>query len=278
MRRTVAILTLLMLLLSSLLFLPLCSAAAPQPSIPEFTLKSETHPYDVAPTTTVDPYTGQTYVKDDGYHQENKSINIIINNQPFNSYVDADGHSIGLFYNISAKGHFEDSWHYVDNPYWGILNASNSESTVISLSYGNDPRYPTGGFPLQGLVSLGDYEHGQIDFRVQALIGYYTAYGGYYPSNYVFEGETSGWSSAQTITPGDDTVMTEQPTPYQTVTPTSLTTENPTATPLQPITQDEVLFGLGIWQVATIALVVVVVLLVFVLFYLRRRSVGGAVK
>jgi hypothetical protein len=113
---------------------------------------------------------------------------------------------------------------------------------------------------------------------VQALIGYYVAYGGYYASNYVFDGETSGWSDTQTITFGDGSVVTAQPTPYQTVTPTSLATENPTATPIQPNTHDDVMFGLGLWQVATVALSVVVVLLVFVVFYLRRRSVGDSVK
>ncbi len=281
MRRTVALLTILMLFMTSLLVLPLCSAAAPKPSVPEFTLKLEKHPYDVAPTTTVDPYTGQTHVKDDGYHQENKSINIIINNQPFTSYVDTSDHSIGLFYNISAKGHFEDSWHYVDNPYWCTLNASSFENTVISLSYGNDPRYPTGGYPLEGLVSLGDYAHGQIDFRVQALIGYYIAYGGYYPSNYVYNGEISGWSSTQTIALSDGTITTNaSPSPTSTtINPTNQEDQNLTSTSNQSVSGGLVIFGLD-WLsvVVVVLLLVVVVLLVFVVFYLRRRRVGGSVK
>lgn len=104
-----------------------------------------------------------------------------------------------------------------------------------------------------------------------------TTAGAYYINIYPVA-ESSGWSNTQTLTIGDGNVATTQPTNSPTVTPTYSASESLTASPQQPATQDDVLFGLGFWQIATFTLLVVVVLLVFVVFYLRRRSAAGSVK
>jgi hypothetical protein len=192
---------------------------APKPSVPEFSLKVVAYPYYVAPTTTLDPYTGKNVTTQYGYQEENKSIEITIKNQPFSPYVNANGNNIGLFYNITMKGHYEDTWNYAyNNPYRGLLNASDSNYTTISMPIGPHSRVPLGGYPLEG-VDSGD----SVDFQVQAQIGYYNkSYTGMLAPVFVggdfyyfFTGQTSGWSDTQTITiPAS--IPSLEPTTYET--------------------------------------------------------------
>lgn len=216
------------LLLSTLIVL--CTASSiPKPAVPEFTLEVIEHPYDVPPTTTIDPYTGNTTITRFGYHEENRSIEVTIKNPPFSPYTDVDGNNVGLFYNITVKGHYENTWDYCfNNPYRGLLNASDSDYTIISMTIGNHLEVPSGGYPLEG-VDTGD----QVDFQVQAQIGYYNiTYTGMWapvPGGdfyYVFTGESSGWSETQTITIPASTQSPENSssstsTPNQTTEPTT---------------------------------------------------------
>jgi hypothetical protein len=193
-------------------------SSIPKPSVPEFTVKLASYPYDVPPTTTttVDPYTGkETITTQPGYRVENKSIELTIKNQPFTPYTDAEGHIVNLYYNVHVKGHFEDCWrelYSIDELMREEVGAhkqgpaqSSSEYTVISCS----ADYP---------------DDGQVDFQVQALAGYYTewwpALGG--PVKWKFTGQLSNWSNTQTIRMSDGVVSTS-PNP----------TESPTATPSQ---------------------------------------------
>ena len=57
----------------------------PTPSVPEFTVKFVDFSYYVPTTTSIDPYTGQN-ITNQGYYVENRTIELSINNQPFNSY------------------------------------------------------------------------------------------------------------------------------------------------------------------------------------------------
>ena len=50
----------------------------PSPSVPEFTIKYEAHPYYVAPTYTTDPYTGKSVESKAGYVEENQTIEFTI--------------------------------------------------------------------------------------------------------------------------------------------------------------------------------------------------------
>ena len=100
------------------------------------------------PTTyTTDPYNGET-ITHQGYHVENKSIEVRIKNQPFTSYTDAEGHEINLYYNVNSKGHFEESWTSSERH-----RASTSEYTVINLP----ESYPA---------------NATVDFQVDAILGY----------------------------------------------------------------------------------------------------------
>ena len=166
---------------------PTESASIPDTSVPEFSLKVVAYPYDVAPTTTTDPYTGENIITSYGYREENKSIEVTIKNQPFTSTLDASGNYTSLYYDVRFKGHYTDVWSYAYTDY----NASDSDYTVISIS-----------LRQIGSVSVG----GQIDFKVRALIGYKItkAYDSILPPEMQyyqeFIGQAGDWSNTQTIT------------------------------------------------------------------------------
>jgi hypothetical protein len=177
--------------------IPAYAQSISKPSTPEFTLRYVEHPYDVAPTYQIDQYSGANMTIQAGSHIQNRSIEIIIKNPIFTSYQDTDGNKIQLFYNVSAKGHYGTQWYYY--PTWLRtlpVSASEGENTVLSfgldVNYEEDNQY---GF-WYGDLSSGD----QVDFRVQALVGYYTypAYNRVLQEN-TFNGVVSDWSDIKTI-------------------------------------------------------------------------------
>jgi hypothetical protein len=152
----------------------------PKPSVPEFTLKYVDRSYDIPPTYGVDG-DGNPVVVLPGYREYNRTVDVIIKNQPFKP-VKLDGNLASLHYNVMSKGHDED-WVENDlNQVWRRhVNASESAETVITI-------------PLDFIGVAGER-----DFKVQAEIGYW-----YYDSfryavifNTINEGN---WSSVQTIT------------------------------------------------------------------------------
>jgi hypothetical protein len=174
---------------------------ATTPYVPSFTVQYVDHSHDVPPTYKTDPYTGQTVVDHAGYHVDNRTIEVRIKNQAFSSSVTSDGNTTALYYNVRSKGHYED-WNTASN-YHSVnqFQASNSGQTVI-LFYLDNWSIPSGG---------------QVDFQVQAVIGYsYTYISGLCGENtnnaFISMGQ-SDWSSTQTLTIGNATV-TNGTTPY----------------------------------------------------------------
>jgi hypothetical protein len=201
------------LLVSSSLLIIQFADAQPitKPSVPEFTLKLVSHPYDVAPETTIDPYTGKTVITQHGYHVENKTVEITIKNQALPKLSDSNY----LYYNVSYKGLYENDWKYFGySQYEPLITQSNSDYTIVNFE----------NIPVEG----------QMDFRVQAQIGYYLEI--FYPMQfmdthfYTFTGEVSGWSPTQTMTIPETSTSTS-PTPIPTYAPTptpSVTSPTPT--------------------------------------------------
>ena len=252
------------LLLSALAGTMFFGIVKAKPSVPEFTLKYIDLSYDVPPTYGTDQYTGQTIIIQDGYHVDNRSIQFIIKNQPFAPYADSNGTQIGLYYNFRVKGAYGNEWRYypfapngyTTRRYGGIfggnstespadLAQSNSEYTIISISISS---------------LLNDVPaRAELEVQAQALIGYME------PTDYmmaghvyVFTGESSDWSTTQTITIGES----ETPTPSPTITPT------PTITPYQEPQQPE--------QIEIIIIIAVVVAVISaglgLLIYLIKRK------
>ena len=267
MRKSAALLVLLILIVSDIMVAAPACAAVTKPSVPEFTWKLGAHPYDVAAATSTDFYTGETVITD-GYHVENRSLEVTIKNQPYTSYMDAGGFYTRLSYKFRFNGLYEENWiMYPTYPY-GSFNASHSDYTVISI--------PFSSYPLND-VSTGS----QVDFQVQALNGHedkiYTGTFGTSETDFYYEfvGETSNWSSTQTLTL-DDSASTATPDPLPsesspTPTTSALPSQNPTATAKPSPVGTGGLFGFDLEKTALIALVVVVAALVVAVAVLWRK-------
>jgi hypothetical protein len=197
---------------------PDINAPIPIPSVPEFNLKYVDHSYDVPPTTTshTDPYTGKvTTETHPGYHVENFTIDLTIENQAFPASI--DGFSLGMRYFIEAKGHFEEEWHRQAN----IDTQSSSGYTIVS-------------FPAKS------YAGGTVDFRVKAWLGFYYPGDAMVPAWYLWP-RSSDWSNTQTIT-----IPESQTSPPSTLpTPTPNQTPSPSQEPSQTL-QFEAVVGLAI--------------------------------
>lgn len=161
------------------------SAIVTKPSIPEFTIQITDHSYNVPTTYTVDPYNGKT-ITHQGYHVENKTIDVIIKNQLFFPTT-IDSNTTGLYYSVRMKGHYED-WTDKNTPYIYNYGTAIASTTTEATTF----TYPQNFVPDD-----------QIDFQVKALVGYYFAYyGGHImPIGTVFHTiQDSGWSETQTLT------------------------------------------------------------------------------
>ena len=196
MSRSLVLLLLTVLVLSSfVMFGSVFAQSTPKPSVPEFTVKYVDNSYYVPPTTTTDPYTGETVTQGGFYGKGKPEIEITIKNQPFT----------GLHYQVRTKGHFSQDWSIVE--YW----------IKETQTYNPPNPYPgqdyTAEYTILKYHSIGSQDipsRGQIDIQVQALIGHVTIrgdpahsalYNMYYPI-YDFSGESSGWSDTQTLTIG----------------------------------------------------------------------------
>ncbi len=249
--------------------------APPKPSIPEFALTYHDHSYDVSATYGTDPYTGQTVVTQAEYHVQNKTIELKIKDPSFQTYTDADGNNIRLYYTIRARGHFDGSWFYLDSGYYGLdahYVGADPDSDYTTLLYGI-----VGNNGSSGQHCLDISSGGSIDFQIQAFVGYntkisegMTMFGEVY--HYVFTGETSDWSFIHTLSISDNSVSTSSspnpmsPTPSTT---SSTTTRSPTVTSTTDLPADSqfiwLLFGVVVGLGALVALLVVVV------GFMRRR-------
>ena len=239
-------------------------------SVPEFTLKLVDNSYDVpsSTTTTTDPYTGeQAVTTHPGYHVENRTVEVTIKNQHFPSYSIDNQHTTNLFYNVSYKGHYEDEWTYYPS---GSYARDSTAATDIPQS--------TSDYTV---VSFKAPSEGQMDFRVQAQIGYYNESQLLIPvpgapfSIYTFIGEVSGWSNTQTIKiPKSTSTTTPSTTPPEDMATTPDQIQNSTpqnsTQPDAQTAETKIIFD---WiEIATFAVVgVVVALLIIVIALLRRR-------
>ncbi len=249
---------------SSLMLIHPALALGSKPSVPEFTVAYVDHSYDIPPTYGKDPYTGQTIVTGGGSHVDNRTIDVTIQNQLFTPYLDTNNNTVGLYYSIRSKGHFDDWTSSSVHITSGVQASTTSASTVVSIDFSY----------------WGVQQGGQIDFQVAAVSGYPASDAAYCGSVHFNTVDQSDWSNIQTITIGNLVTTTPAQQSYIGATPTFMpyptTTvspqQNPTATPTQPNTLTNVLFGSDWEQSALIIMaVVIVVLLVALVMMVWRR-------
>jgi hypothetical protein len=225
-----------------------------QPDIPEFTLRFIDNSYDFPLTTTVDPYSGKT-VTSGGYHEVNRSIEVVIENQSAPNY--------GAYYNVRVKGHFEDGWK--------ILFDSREYPQSLSLKFSStEEGLYYNSWPLSTLLYAPSGS--QVDFQVKAIIGYYSQeidnqpqmpWSTGYLTTFITQSE-SDWSRTQTLTIDEFVSST---------TPNILPSQNSTAQNQSStqITATQSVFswvGIGLLTLAGI----IIALLIGTLFFMRRRS------
>jgi hypothetical protein len=206
MRRTVALLVVLVLATSSLITVESVSAQpVPIPSVPQFTLEPVGPSFDIPPTYTFNASTGM-FDTNNGHHIQYSSVKIIIKNQPFSNPSDGNN----FFYNVRIRPH-----DYPDN-YWHELFSAGSDGFPIqTLS-----NYTIIPLPVDGTQVLGVTipTGATTDIQVEAMIGH-IGRNNTYPYPYVFFGETSGWSNTQTITiPANVPMSSASPSPSPTPT------------------------------------------------------------
>jgi hypothetical protein len=157
-------------------------------------------PYYVSQISTIDPYTGNNVTTRVGYNVQNTSIELIIKNQPLTPYKNSNGTTVSLYYIVDWKGPYENDWR-TSLPHYP---ASDSAYTVLTFGI-NIPEYANydgeklGNFPIES----------QLDFQLEALIGYYTEItvplfpnddSSLLTTKDIFHGETSNLSDTQTVT------------------------------------------------------------------------------
>ena len=211
-----SLLLVVILAVSSLMTVESVSAQSiPKPSVPDFSVKIISNPYLVPQTNSTDPYTGQVTIYP-SYINENKSIVVTVKNQQFVSTQLSAGNWTNLYYNLRFEGHFiKNDWTYYPlAPESGYINASQMDYTVI---------------PIPTYLLPATYSNGtQIDFQVQALIGYdeprYAGFSTNTPEpvpifiGYNFTGESSDWSPSETLVFGEP--LNSTPTSSSSPTPT----------------------------------------------------------
>ncbi len=182
---------------SLLIVTPANAQSIPTPSMPQFSVRYADNSYNVPTHTTITDQYGNSRVVQ-GY-VENKTFEFSITNQAFTPYTipynSSDpyntGQTVNLMYNIRMKTHSSNDWQYITHLSDGYLIQSTGNFTVAN--YELDPLFPS-GIPYNS----------QIDFQIQALIGYIHRY----PilNSWTFNGTESDWSPTQTITITSSTI------------------------------------------------------------------------
>jgi hypothetical protein len=289
MKKTCVIIIMVVLLVSIPMIAQYEYASATDLFIPQFTAKYIDLSYDIAPTYGVDQYTGETVVKQDGYHVDNRSIQFTIKNQPFTPTMDPSGNQTNLYYNFRIKGAYGTDWDYFpfapsgwSTRRYGGLFGGNSTESPEDLAQSN-AEYTTLAIQIPGVYRVP--AKAQLEVQVQAIIGYM------YPTDhmlagyaYFFTGQYGDWSSTQALTVGESTTTALSPTNLTanptTLSPTTTATLAPTGTPLQLYPQSNTAMALSCEQIVIVILCIVVTALAVALILAHqknRRNIIGVV-
>jgi hypothetical protein len=211
--KTLAVALIFVLATSSLMFVSLASAQIPKPSTPKFTAKFVDRSYIVPETTEQNQFTGEVTVIP-AHKVQNYTVELTIKNQPYNlSPVQAGGSmwTPEFRYDVNVKGHYAENWTIM---YLTFEGPKRSNVTYTTITYGliyspTDQTYELTRFfddPYSSNSISNIPPDSTLDFRVRAMVG--GMHRGNNPNEtnpllryqFVFDGETSYWSSTQTLT------------------------------------------------------------------------------
>jgi hypothetical protein len=184
--------------------------------------------------------------------QLSQTVQISIKNQPFTPYQITENGSpqeINLYYNIRYRTNPSSEWSY-----YHLYNGSSDGN--LKADYGS--QYTIRSIDLTHVPSGS-----QVDFQVEALVGYQQGVIQPFSTPRIIVGQSSGWSNTQTAT---------IPETSTSPTPTSPTTSTPTSTPISPDTNsDSITLPLSTFT-AIIVIVVVIAFLALALSILALRK------
>jgi len=199
-KKIVLILSVMLFVLCTLLFVGFCVAPVTVPvnpkSGPEIaSVVIHNTPVWKPPVIATNPYTGEVTDSKPGYWMQNGTVEITIRNHPFSPYIDENGNTINTYYCIFCK--------YADFDYMGsgvrgvplAMYQSDSDYTVIVFKYGE---------PTATIDALGTflYYAGDASFRIQTVEGGYFGRDSY-SGDKIFEGVGSEWKEFTVTIPSD---------------------------------------------------------------------------
>jgi len=247
-------------LLIVILSLSLISLANAQtivkPSIPEFQIKVTDHSQTLPPVYEIDQFTGKNITIREGATFKWRTLEFIIKNQPVQD-------PNNLYYNIRYMGEYANNWTYL---YHGdtFVRAELGQTTTIT--------FLVSGQALSGNSYYLPIPVGAtVDFQMEAMMGNIFRKSPEFASGYEFRGETSGWSSTQTVTI-PDSPNPNPPNPSPSTDPTIASTPTTSPNPTQKDSSNNTL-TLPIDSLVAFAVVAVLVSsLVNILLYRRYKK------
>jgi len=192
-----------------------------QPVVPAFGVTLRTVPHGVPPTYGVDSSTGKAVIIKAGYMEQYVWVEVGIAGQPFWQYNNSAGQLIQLYYDVRWRSNLDASWQTFPSEidyYRDAMDPWDTQAIGVLITLGFKGIGSGGG--AEGYLSMLDPAAKQIDFQVEALIGYYN-------SNNVFVGKSSGWSNTYTLEvsiPSDAALTSPASSPIPVTSPTATAT------------------------------------------------------
>jgi hypothetical protein len=249
---------------------PASAQTVPKPATPQFSIQYVDYSYNIPAYNSTNAFTGEQ-IHNPSQHIGDVRVEGKIKNQVFTRYSvpnppdGAYSSDVGFYYNVRSKGHFGTEWTDIYGYHNADFIGQNSSSEYTNFT-----------------IYMQDFPEGsQIDYQVQALIGFPgTTYIGPYPQPIII-GEESEWSGTLTLVFTKNATaiafasnidnspypVLPTPSPSPSPTPTQTPTTTPSATPATPnlSTNQPSMVAIGI------SAVIVAVAAVGVLIYSRKR-------
>jgi disulfide bond formation protein DsbB len=290
-----------MALVTLIMLIPPMSAQAemPVPSLPtcDVTLQGPWPKY-VPPVYEVNPSTGKTILIKDGYTVYEKSLWVrMAPMQIFMPYTNSEGQMVNLFFNLRWKDHQDTVWQSLDQVW--------SKESLFPCSRQESPTSPVGavgmslgfiGSDFFGSASVQVPDVDQIDFQVEAFIGYYLMDSESYILDSegapildsegvpifgyaldsegapIFVGQSSGWCDIVMFNMIEQSTTVLPGTSAPSLTLSSSSSQNRPSSSDPSGAQFDAWFGFLIILLAIIVVVIVVVVVVTLLIFRKNRG------
>ena len=249
-------LVLLTVILSlSVISLALAQTTTAKPSIPEFQIKMTDHSQTLLPVYEIDQFTGKNVTVREGATFEWRTLDFIVKNQPVED-------PNNLYFNIRYMGEYASDWTYLYHGDTYVRAELGQTSTIPFLVSGQALNGNSYYLPIPAGAT--------VDFQIEAMVGNIFRKSPEFASGYEFRGETSGWSSTQTVTIPDSS-NPNPPTPTPPSDPSITPAPSESAVPTQNGSSDNSI-TLPIEFLVAFTVVIVLVSSLFAILLFKRHK------